>query len=751
MLSQAITQAHLEQVVNEIFKREHIVVNARKKGEVKNPHTGYFLELDIWIPELHLAFEFQDAYHYATTWYNQNSLVDIKGKDQKKSEYVAKRNITLVHVPCWWDASIESLVATIIFLRPDVLLERETAGDPIPPNPPFKFFSAFSVPDVGEMMLASFAESHEKFAETISSVSPWWLGEKYDGLRCIWNPKAKKLYNKTGLELSLPTQLDALCGNSGVFMDGEIWAGRGLYVDALKILGAIDIKWAFLRMSVFDNPGPSSQILPFEKRYASLLQSIYCESPFLIIVTRISCKSNLFLKKSLQQIIEGGGEGVILRKPKSFYERGRSDDLVKMKAARGDTEALVLSTSDIYFTLQMPNGVTFDVEYANSHVLPKKGDIVTLEYESYSRKSAPVNPTIVRIRTDLRWEDVVADFVISDPQRNAKNYVTKPKGYWTDESGKNLRNFFEEFAKSKNLDPLLAETWYSISGSFVTEQRDTTAALSQKGGYIKALMQVFPDIGIDEKMFPKVPAGFWEDTQNRKDFFVSFAAGHQFDPLVPENWYKARELKELEEGSSGILQYYQGSVIKALLHLFPDIGIEENKFSHLPKGYWSNFENRKKFFDDFGREQGFDPLVPQNWYSITWRIIKNAKGKSLLEYYTGQSVIAALLDIYPDIDFDRSKFSLPNKYWEDPLKRKNFFDQFASENGFDPLVPENWYSVSSNELRETKSYSSVVQYYKGGIVAALMDLYPNIGLENHKFLQKRKEKFTLGELNVVES
>jgi hypothetical protein len=64
--------------------------------------------------------------------------------------------------------------------------------------------------------------------------------------------------------------------------------------------------------------------------------------------------------------------------------------------------------------------VTFEAASANSHVQPKKGEIVTLDYESYSRKSAPVNPTIVRIRTDLRWEDVVADFVISEQSGKQK-------------------------------------------------------------------------------------------------------------------------------------------------------------------------------------------------------------------------------------------------------------------------------------------------------------------------------------------
>ena len=63
--------------------------------------------------------------------------------------------------------------------------------------------------------------------------------------------------------------------------------------------------------------------------------------------------------------------------------------------------------------------MTFQVEKENCHIEPNKGDIVTLEYESYSRKSAPVNPSVVRVRTDLRWEDVVAEFVIAS-QVNGK-------------------------------------------------------------------------------------------------------------------------------------------------------------------------------------------------------------------------------------------------------------------------------------------------------------------------------------------
>lgn len=42
-------------------------------------------------------------------------------------------------------------------------------------------------------------------------------------------------------------------------------------------------------------------------------------------------------------------------------------------------------------------------------------------------------------------------------------------------------------------------------------------------------------------------------------------------------------------------------------------------------GYWTDVHNCRKFFDQFAASRGFDPRVPGNWYSITWREIHNAK------------------------------------------------------------------------------------------------------------------------------
>ena len=57
-----------------------VVVDSRKKSNLKYP-SGTYNELDIWIPKYNIAFEFQDAYHYTTTWYSQRSLSNITNND----------------------------------------------------------------------------------------------------------------------------------------------------------------------------------------------------------------------------------------------------------------------------------------------------------------------------------------------------------------------------------------------------------------------------------------------------------------------------------------------------------------------------------------------------------------------------------------------------------------------------------------------------------------------------------------------
>lgn len=43
-------------------------------------------------------------------------------------------------------------------------------------------------------MLASFPPDSAKFSADIDPENPWWIGEKYDGVRACWNSSEQQLY-----------------------------------------------------------------------------------------------------------------------------------------------------------------------------------------------------------------------------------------------------------------------------------------------------------------------------------------------------------------------------------------------------------------------------------------------------------------------------------------------------------------------------------------------------------------------------
>lgn len=63
-----------------------------------------------------------------------------------------------------------------------------------------------------------------------------------------------------------------------------------------------------------------------------------------------------------------------------------------------------------------PNGTKFLVEHESitTQETPEEGDVVTVDYEQFSRRDLPIEPRIIRIRTDLEWRDVLRDYASGD-------------------------------------------------------------------------------------------------------------------------------------------------------------------------------------------------------------------------------------------------------------------------------------------------------------------------------------------------
>jgi hypothetical protein len=82
--------------------------------------SGQQVELDVYIPSLSLALEYQGGQHYISTFYQGATLCQRQNNTQLKQAFCKERGITLLEVPYWWNNSIESLVASIHIHRPEI-------------------------------------------------------------------------------------------------------------------------------------------------------------------------------------------------------------------------------------------------------------------------------------------------------------------------------------------------------------------------------------------------------------------------------------------------------------------------------------------------------------------------------------------------------------------------------------------------------------------------------------------------------
>eukprot|EP00026_Physarum_polycephalum_P001631 Phypoly_transcript_01633.p1 GENE.Phypoly_transcript_01633~~Phypoly_transcript_01633.p1 ORF type:complete len:1064 (+),score=132.57 Phypoly_transcript_01633:31-3192(+) len=515
------------------------------------------------------------------------------------------------------------------------------------------------------------------------------------------------------------------------FLDSEIWFGRGQYSYVFFLVNeSYDaVNWEFLRMISFDDPSRVSRKSPFEDRYAHILD-IPTTHPFNIVATRVLCQTQNHLAVAVQAVIDHSGEGIILRKRNSVYKHGRTHLLIKLKAAHGDREAIVARKTEDFVELRLPNGVIFEVPLADVHVPAAVGDVVTFSYESWARRELPVGPKIYRIRTDLSWDEVVQTSMVEKQHLNEKSQVpdfsSHALGHWT---AKRARLFLESYAKNRNLDPLIPDTWYNMSSSELRAVKGADSIFSKGGGYFKTLKTLFPDIGLDTTKFLQNP---WREITHRRMFFEKFAQENSFDALVPSNWYSQSILEGVlaSTGSKGVLLYHDRSVTKALLDLFPNIGLDKDKIP-VPNEFRKT-KARIQFFLDYARAHKFDPLIANNWYTQPREEIYSFKGAQEVAAFHKRSVTQALIDLFPKIGLVKSRFPYIHP-WRHAGYRKKFFETYARERGFDPLNPENWYKQSLRKITALRRAQRILRYHKDSVTQALIDLFPNIGLVKANF------------------
>ena len=95
--------------VKELYPTENVMFDYKHHG-MRYEKSNYPMELDIWVPNLNLAIEYQGEQHYWSReemdgWKVSSDLLELQDRDQEKREACENLGITLVEIPYTWNKS----------------------------------------------------------------------------------------------------------------------------------------------------------------------------------------------------------------------------------------------------------------------------------------------------------------------------------------------------------------------------------------------------------------------------------------------------------------------------------------------------------------------------------------------------------------------------------------------------------------------------------------------------------------------
>lgn len=237
----------------------------------------------------------------------------------------------------------------------------------------------------------------------------WWMSEKLDGVRAYWD--GQQFLSRQGNLYVAPDWF--VEGLPDVPLDGELWLDRKKFQTAVSIARRQDRSddWRKLRYVIFDAPALQED---FETRMAySQDLLVKHKPPFAVAHTQVMCKGLDHMREELDRIEKLGGEGLMLRQPKSRYVAGRSSTLLKVKRFL-DAEARVIGHEAGAgkhvgrlgsLLVELPNGKRFSVGTGftdkEREAPPPLGSTISFRYQELSDAGIPRFPSFLGVRQDV--------------------------------------------------------------------------------------------------------------------------------------------------------------------------------------------------------------------------------------------------------------------------------------------------------------------------------------------------------------
>ena len=195
-----------------------------------------------------------------------------------------------------------------------------------------------------------------------------------------------------------------------------------------------------------------------------------------------------------------------------------------------------------------------------------------------------------------------------------------------------------------------------------------------------------------QKPIPSKPPEYWNDPQNIKQFLNEFSKTNHIKS-TPEDWNLITYKQIKSFGGSGLLRKYSMYEIKCLAcpegkHLF------QKPIPSKPSGYWNKKENILQFLSDIKIK--YNLQIPEDWNSITKKIILSNGGNLLLRQYSMYEIKCLACPEGKHL-FHKPTPSKPSGFWNDRQNINHFLEKLKEK--YNLQSPEDWNSITYNQIK----------------------------------------------------
>ena len=236
--------------------------------------------------------------------------------------------------------------------------------------------------------------------------SAFLVSEKLDGVRAFWDGQALRF--RSGRKIAAPAWFTAALPATP--LDGELWLGRGRFDELSGIVRRRvpnDAQWHTLRYMIFDLPGASGSFGERAVQMVSVVAS--AKVAWLQTIEQRRVPDSAALQHQLTQLVDAGGEGLVLHRADSLWLPGRSDALLKLKPVPDEDARVIAHVPGKgrfagqmgALLLELPNGQQFALGTgftdAKRAAPPPVGATVTYRYRDRTPSGLPRFASFLRV------------------------------------------------------------------------------------------------------------------------------------------------------------------------------------------------------------------------------------------------------------------------------------------------------------------------------------------------------------------